>query len=559
MDTRFATVILILGFAVGCSERPSVAVDDDEQDTVTEAGTCKGIYPSYWQDPEFPEMYAGQTVSNQPPPGYSGPVFRLSDDFPRARPDEAADQPWRAPRFDALFAAGTDETTKRELADDYIWAVLTYIQEGNIDSGDVDTDWDVCNNEIRPWYNIPFQTYDVLAGREFTHGLTREAPVSFSMNTSDEALGGTMWAIGFFNPTAAYTLGQTWQSDGTASAPTDNVSFDEGAVVGKPLFTTINAVGMPNLNNMPAWQANISDPKFCQCHPGDAAKCTMAEESQQCPRSLGDWGPVTLLQFDIAVKDSRAQGTEWVFGTFVADGQRKADEPNPWNRISPLGLMWGNSTPPAGQLASTYPDNPRDNGFADMVIFWDTVDMLNEDGGADTFAHPGHLGCNSRLDGPADKAYSSCMSCHGTASVVDSNLKVPPIAAQFGKLTNECTLPPDPDDPSNRIDASGRKAEEKRVGGDGPLITFEEIDSIYFASTGAAVPFNTTITRGSEVINVLPGEPDYQGSGRTNWISLDYSLQFSISLVQWAQWQEHALAENLSPDGRVHSAKLPRR
>ena len=176
MDTRLVAAVLILGFAAGCSDRPSNVADDDRRGTMTDS-TCKGIYPSYWQDPEFPEMYEGQTVSNQPPPGYSGRVFRLSDDFPRVRPDEAAEQPWRAPRFDALFEAGTDETTKRQLADDYIWAVLTYIQEGNINSGDIDTDWDVCNNEVRSWYNIPFQTYNVLAGREFTHGLTREAPV----------------------------------------------------------------------------------------------------------------------------------------------------------------------------------------------------------------------------------------------------------------------------------------------------------------------------------------------------------------------------------------------
>ena len=78
----------------------------------------------------------------------------------------------------------------------------------------------------------------------------------------------------------------------------------------------------------------------------------MAEESQQCARSTEEWGPVRLVQFDIAVKDSRAQGTQWVFGTFVADGERKAGEPNPWNRISPLGLMWGNDTPPGWQTGT---------------------------------------------------------------------------------------------------------------------------------------------------------------------------------------------------------------
>lgn len=530
------------------------AVSETAPDAVVASGTCTGTYPSYWQDPKFPAMYEGQLVTDQPSADYEGPIFRLSDAYPTELPDESADQPWRAAKFDPMFDPDTDQPTKQTLALEYSWLVLEYIQAGNIDSGDVATDWDVCNNSVRSWFNIPFQTYNVLAGREFTHGLTREAPVSFSMNTSPQPLNGTMWAVGFFNPTAAYTLGTIWKSDGTPTMPTDNVSFAEGAVVGKPLFTTLTPAQMPMLENLPAWNANISSPDFCGCKSTTGAKqCTMAEESQQCPRSLDKYGPVTLLQFDIAVKDSRAQGTEWVFGTFVADGQRKQTETNPWNRISPLGLMWGNSTPPLGTLASSYPDNPRVNGFEDMVMFWDTVDMLNADGGDNQFAHPGHLGCNSRLDGPADKAYSSCMSCHGSASVADQNNNVPPIAAQFGGLTNECALQTAD---GSWIDASGGAAAEKKVGD--VTITYPQIDSIYFASTPAAQPYNTTVETDSGPVNVLPGQPSYANSDRTEWISLDYSLQTSISIVQWNQWQQH-LKDPKPAHLDVHHAKLPRR
>lgn len=528
-------------------EQPTVA-------PVVDSGTCTGTYPSYWQDPKFPEMYEGQLVSDQPPAGYQGPVFRLSDDFPREPVDEADSQPWRDARFDALFDPATDPETKQQLGEEYSWLVMAYIQAGNIDSGNVETDWDVCNNKVRSWYNIPFQTYNVLAGREFTHGLTREAPVSFSVNTSPEPVNGTMWAVGYFNPTAAYTLGTIWQADGTAKIPTENVSFATGAVVGKPLFTTLSPAEMPMLANLPAWKANISSPDFCGCKSTTGAKqCTMAEESQQCPRSLDKYGPVTLLQFDFAVKEPRAEGTEWVFGTFVADGQRKADEPNPWNRISLLGLMWGNSTPPAGVLASAYPNDPRLNGFEDMVIDWDTVDMLNTYGGADKFAHPGHLGCNSRLDGPADKAYSSCMSCHGTASVADQNVKVPPIAPQFGGLTSECALQTAD---GTWIDASGAPAKIRSVSG--VDISYPQIDSIYFASTPAAQPFNATVDTAQGPVNILPGQPDYASLDRSDWISLDYSLQTSISIVQWKQWQQH-LADPKPAHLDVHAAKLPRR
>ena len=573
MKLKLLLTFMFTGFLIACSESqdsPGTSTAEPA-DTATESpvapsetgsvaanGTCTGTYPSYWQDPRFPEMYESQQVSNQPPEGYNGPVFQLSDAFPSEFVDDADDQPWRSHKFNAMFDPKTDTATKTALADEYIWEVLKYIHAGNIDSGNVETDWDVCNNHTRAWFNIPFQTYNTLAGREFTHGLTREAPVSFSMDTSDEPLNGTMWAIGYFNANAAYTLGQVWQADGKPVIPTENVSFREGAVVGKPLFTTLNDTGMPMLQNMPALKANISDPAFCGCTPKEGeSSCTMKEESEQCPRSLGNWGPVTLLQFDIAVKDSRAPGTQWVFGTFVADGQRKSSEENPWKRMSPLGLMWGNSTPPKGRLASGYPANPRKNGFDDQVIFWDTVDMLNANGGADKFAHPGHLGCNSRLDGPADKAYSSCMSCHGTASVADSNIKVPPIAAQFGGLTSECAMRP-PEGSSTWIDASGAPASQKKIGNNGPLITYDEIDSIYMATTPAASPFNTTVQQPSGPVNILPGQPDYAGTDRSSWISLDYSLQFSISLVQWAQWQQHANDPKPAHQD-VHHAVLPRR
>lgn len=568
MKARLTLTALIASLLFACGQEQTAATTSAvKTDTVAKVapvnaptsiaasnGTCTGTYPSYWQDPKFPEMYEGQKISDQPGDGYKGPIFQLSDAYPTELVDERAEQPWRDTKFDPMFEATTDQANKEALALEYSWLVLKYIQEGNIDSGDISTDWDVCNNKVRSWYNIPFQTYNVLAGREFTHGLTREAPVSFSMNTSTDALNGTMWAIGFFNPTAAYTLGTIWQSDGTPKIPTENISFEEGAVVGKPLFTTLSPEQMPMLENVPSWKANISSPDFCGCKPANGTgQCTMAEESQQCPRSLTKWGPVTLLQFDIAIKDSRAKGTEWVFGTFVADGQRKADEANPWNRISPLGLMWGNSTPPASVLASSYPSEPRKNGFDDMAIFWDTVDMLNANGGADKFAHPGHLGCNSRLDGPADKAYSSCMSCHGTASVADQNISVPPIAAQFGGLTSECASQ---DSDGNWIDASGATANERSV--NGTTITFPQIDSIYFASTPASEPYNTTVNTTSGPINILPGKPAYAGTDRTEWISLDYSLQTSISIVQWKQWQQHA-NDPKPAHLDVHQAKLPRR
>lgn len=523
------------------------------------ANTCGKIYPSYWQDPAqaFAAMWTGQEISNAPPQGWSGPVFQLSDRFPSTPQDDSGAQPWRNSRYDKLFDPSTPTAEKTALGKDYIWDVMRYIQEGNIDSGDVNKDWSLCENPARNWYHMPFQTYEPLSGREFIHGLTREAPVTFSLKSTNSSVNTTVWAVAFYNPTAAHTLGTVWGPDGKATLPTSNVSFDEGAVVGKLLFTTATPEQLPFLQNMPTWQANISDPTFCACKPASAgeATCSMAEQSQQCPRSTEKWndGQVHLLQFDIALKDNRAKPTGWVLGTFVADGQRKASESNPWNRISPLGLMWGNDPPPSGQLAVNHPADPRANGFAEEVIFWDVVDMLNA-AGSNPLQSPGHLGCNGRLNGPADDNSSSCHSCHMTASVPDKNLKTPPIVAQFGELqfgdiTFQCVTPSAPNS-STGTDASGRTAETKNN------ITFPEMDAIYFANIGCGVPVNMNAQTPSGPQNVLGnGVPTY-ADGKTTWISTDYSLQLSISLVQWGEWQEN---QRQAGEAREFESTLPGR
>ena len=538
--TKIAVTVFALLSAAGCRQ-PVTDPPADPAVTSGGVGTCTGTFASYWQDPAsaFAPMWAGQVVSNTPPPGWTGPVFRLSDAYPREPVDESAAQPWRDARFDPLFASGMSLAARTALAEEYAWAVMRYIQAGNIESGSVETDWTLCNNPVRGWYHIPFQTYDVLSGREFTHGLTREAPVRFNVRDPDHpaasvTLSSTMWAVGFFNPTAAHTLGTVWQADGTAILPTDNVRFDEGAVVGKLLFSTLSPGQLPFLEHMPAWTANISEPGFCTCTGQDGASCTMREQSEQCPRSTRLWAPLHLVQFDIAIRDGRAAGTGWVFGTFVADGQRKAGESNPWNRISPLGLMWGNDPPPAGQYAHAYPADPRQNGFAEEVIFWDVVDMLNAVGGDVLPMRPGHLGCNSRLNGPADNANSSCMSCHMTASVPDAMGRVPPIIAQFQPppgVTSECVTP-SASRPNTGVDASGSSTTVKNG------VPFASSDRIFFFNTPAGAPIDMTAQTPSGRVNVLGDWPQY-ADGRTSWIPLDYSLQLSISLVQWLEWQKN--------------------
>lgn len=523
-----------LSGAVSANEAASVkpSVSKAASTPYTPVNTCTGTYPSYWQDidPKFAGMWKGQAVSNAPTGAYSGPIFKLSDDYPRQPVDDKANQPWRTAKFDPMFNPATSQDKKTKLAKEYAELVLDYVLTGNINQPG-QADFDVCKNPVRPWFHIPFQTYDALSGREFVHGLTREAPVTFSIKSGTGSASTTMWAVAIYNPTAAYTLGTIWQKDGTAKVPTANISFDEGAVIGKPLFNTATLEQLPVLANMPIWNANISDPSFCACVAKDGAQCTLVEQSQQCPRNFAKWNDVKLLQFDISIRDHRAQGTGWVYGTFVADGRRKAKVKDAWRRMSLLGLMWGNDTPPPGQLAYNYPADPRKNGFKEEVIFWDTADELNSFGGTGTMQRMGHLGSNYRLNGPADNANSSCLSCHGSASVPDINFTTPPLLSQFSAITKQ-SVAPVIGLVGQGVDRSGAAATENNG------VSFSAIDSIYFANVMAGTSFNMTVETPSGEVNVMgKGVPEYANPAQKQWISLDYSLQLSMSLSQWMQWQ----------------------
>jgi hypothetical protein len=492
-----------------CEEsRINMATTEAVTDTPVVESTCTGTYPSYFQDPAFTNtgMWNDQVIINQPTPNWAGPVFQLSDAYSTAVPESG--YPWL--KFNP-FNATLTQKQKAEQAEKYLWAVMNYIQEGNIGSSDIANDWSLCNNTVRQWFHIPYQTYEPLSGREFVHGLTREAPVTMTLE-GDKELKTTMWAVGFYNPAAGNSISKVWTGATDPQMPTTNFKFNDGSVIGKLLFSTANPNQYPFLENVPVWQANISAPEFCSCKSSTGNACTFEEQTEQCPRTVSD---VYLLQFDIAVRDPRSP-IGWAYGTFVADGQRKASEASPWNRISPLGLMWGNDTPPAGTGAVGFPATPKTD-MKDGVIFWDVADMLN------AHTNAGHLGCNGRLNGPADNAQSSCLSCHQTASVPDKYNKTPAIMYQFGGFGNnngQCMTKPDDTDLA--------------------------IDQVYFDTFACSESFTGPA-------GIVP--PPQYSSDHGEWISTDFSLQLSISLTQWQEWS----ADQKNLDKRVFDGDLPHR
>jgi len=285
-----------------------------------------------------------------PPAGWSGPVFHLSQNYPLSMP-ASGDEPWLQYDF-------------RTQTVDYLGAILAYALDGN-----VAVDFQGQNNAVRTWYHAPWLHANTHKGREFIHGLTRErdSPPHSLAPTQSQPVEN--WAVSMYNPAGGYVLGRVW-ANRDAPDPT-NARFPVGTVAFKLIFTIATVAEVPLLKNDLEWQADIN-------RATDAG-----------PRPT-----LRLLQVDVAVRDSRADATTgWVFGTFVYDGN--APGASVWDRLVPLGAMWGND-----------PQQLGTNGPLTQTVVNPAARGLVQ-----------HLGYEGRLNGPIDNPASSCLSCHSMAQV----------------------------------------------------------------------------------------------------------------------------------------------
>jgi hypothetical protein len=309
-----------------------------------------------------------------PPPGkYTGPVFVLSQDYPRQAPSKVLPAFFKklpARPFSSDFNAWRD----------YMMAVRDYCFEGN-----TNIDFRVENNKVRKWFHMPWQHYGP-SGREGVHGLTKEAQVQPQQLAPTQTYkGGQTYAVGFFNDVAGYIIGKVWANhkDPDPGVTTFPGGFLNGTVIFKLLFVDVPTDQVPSLTNPQKWNGYITD----------------TYNSQN--RSFRD---VALIQMDIAVRDNRAP-TGWLFGTFQYNG---ALGPANWTNLVPLGIMWGNDP----QVTDNTYTNPQPSvtkinpNLKEQAINPSTSEVP-----------PTHLGWNGRLNGPVDNPVSSCMSCHMTAEI----------------------------------------------------------------------------------------------------------------------------------------------
>jgi hypothetical protein len=310
-----------------------------------------------------------------PPSGWTGNVFQLSQNYPTALP-AAESVPWKSIDFKTRPQA-------------YLEAVIGYCFEGNIPVEFVGQ-----NNSTRNWYHAPWLHYGN-NGREFVRGLTRERTSRRFELAATQDMQFANFAVGFYNPRGAFTIGQVWQNP---AAPDPSLAqFPEDTVSFKLLFTTATDAKVPYLAGSPEWAADIH-------REPDPAVILQTK--------------VRLLQIDIAVKDSRSLCGGWVFGTFHYDSAVAGA--TPWEKLRPLSLMWGNdpSLTPSDFSAGQKPAESWVNPASPIVVY-----RSNPPTGVNP---PRVMGWAGRANGPVDNPVSSCLSCHATGQIPAASGMIPP-------------------------------------------------------------------------------------------------------------------------------------
>ncbi len=229
-----------------------------------------------------------------------------------------------------------------------------------------------------PWWISLWLDY-TSSGREPFMGLTKERGPSPGDVSPTNPGGSQVWAVGFYNAPGATVLASVFARPCDPTLP-PSVSFPEGTVSVKFLFTDASPNDVAYLHGAPEYDANIDE-----------------AGSGSAPRSVKNRSKrtVRLLQVDISVKDRNATATNWVFGTFGWVGPTKGD--GLFDNLVPVSLQWGNDP-------GVYDSN--------IVQSWVNPSLVGVMYGWPTRMWPGFKG---RANGAADNIRSSCLSCHAAA------------------------------------------------------------------------------------------------------------------------------------------------
>jgi len=334
---------------------------------------------------------------------WQGTYRSLNYDYP-----ETAENKW--------FAVAPRTPLTIDNAGEYVAALKSFVEpsmRGMIDETD---SWDPAANG---WYGMIWQSdgtkgpngvTDPESGQESILGafsgqvITKETFVDPENSYPPLTVDMQNHTVIYYDPLSATMLNKLWANPFNPDRKA--VSFPEGGMVVKAAAVTPTPEQWPVLEGAAIW--NVYRPTVEALEGPDYNPYTNAK-----PEVV----PLRVLQFDIIVKDSVASPqTGWVFVTYVY----KLDAPGQttWDRLVPLGAMWGNDPAFAREA------NGMDPNGGPLQETW-----INDE--APAFAKSS-LGWGGRLSGPIDVAErhdvlltdgtrvpvlhaSSCLSCHGTA------------------------------------------------------------------------------------------------------------------------------------------------
>lgn len=363
----------------------AAASDDAGRDQHATKDCVRGAYKDYYL----------QGQGGDPPAGYTGRVFKLSQNYPTALPPMEK-YPW----LKIAFKDGGPVDPEG-----YLRALLAYGLEGN-----VDVDFYVEDNKVRHWYGIPWMDWntEVTAdwpgtdGREFVHGFTHEFD-TFATTLSDfQTEFVDTWSGAYFNDRAGFAIGQVYCDPNNPRPgalnpdPTALNAMPDGAFIIKLLFSTVDEKALPTVKGAAEWDANI----YVNGDPAWRNKGPLSRFQRQMEK-------IRLIQIDVSVRDERST-SGWLLGTFGYNGDAKGK--TPWDRMQPFGLQWGNDP------TVTYNETcaaPGPCTYAKLTQQWINLQAVKDLATAPL--HFNHLGYAGRLAGPVDNPKASCMGCHQTA------------------------------------------------------------------------------------------------------------------------------------------------
>jgi hypothetical protein len=445
-----------------------------------------------------PAQLAFRNAVDSPPPGWTGPVFALSHDYPRETP--VCDAAWLKRQVDFNEPQPKWPGSNNEWAG-YVEDIVNYVKQGQDPDLRDEIGWRSEVGGSTRWFHVPWMAFDGQRGREFVHGLTNE------LSTKESAFNGPgrgtglhhlpgatlqngadplfeTWSVGFYNSCGAATLGQGWPASGEPATYKDGkgrllargMPFPEGTVVVKILNTTADETDVPYLKGSTSWQAN--------------AHQQTGSTYSTCERAVRR---VHLVQMDLAVVDLRSP-TRWVYSTLAYDGTQPGK--TVWDRMKPLGVQWGNDH-------ASFPAVPQAQSKPLRETLLSPTNI------------PEHYGCNRRLAGVVDQPNSSCVSCHmGAYSAAPGILQVQGtnVPAIFG-------FPGPP--------AQGMCSE------------FNQVNSNYFSDYAYPMPFPAST---GEIAAAIP---------------LDSSLQVQVAFGQYAIYK-NPQAPRTCPDAGTPSPSATR-